>query len=130
MTAGQGFNDLAKDLGAMPAHLTRGIGPIVRRTALEIKKGMQADARASRHFKALARSIDYDISNGDFFGSSNISAEIGPNHSRHDAAGLAGIAYFGGANGGGGTVRDPAHHLQQQAALMEKHIGDLLEEDT
>lgn len=128
MSGSQGFDDLARDLGRAPASVVKGIGPILRRTALEVKRGMVEDFQKSRHFRQVARSIDYDVTTTGAFGSHVVQAEIGPNAARHRSAALAGIAYFGGANGGGGTVRDPSHHLQVQGELMEKYIGDLLEE--
>ncbi|MDY6054346.1 HK97 gp10 family phage protein [Micrococcus sp.] len=116
---------LARDLGKMPAEVARKVGPIARKTALEIKRGMQADLAKSRHFGQVARSVDYDVHESGAFGSQTVLVEVGPNADRHPAAALAGLAYFGGANGGGGTVRDPVYHLEEQAALMEKCIGDL-----
>lgn len=127
MSGAQGFDSLARDLGRMPVDLAKKVGPVVNKTALEIKRGMQADLQKSKHFRQVARSIDYDVQEFGVFGSSSLLAEVGPNADRHPAAALAGIAYFGGANGGGGTVRDPAFHLEEQASLMEKYIGDLTE---
>lgn len=125
MKGAQELDALARDLGKMPAHLARGVGQIVRKTALEIKKGMQADLAKSKHFGQVARSVDYDVQEFGMFGAQTFLVEVGPNADRAPSAALAGIAYFGGANGGGGTVRDPAFHLEEQTALMEKHISDL-----
>lgn len=109
---------LAADLGKMPQAVVRKARPIFRRTALEIKRGMQADLRTSPHFKQIARSVDYDVSEHTAFGSLSLTAEIGPNATRSPAAPLAGIAYFGGSRGGGGTVRDPIFHARDQGQRM------------
>ena len=44
---------LAADLGKMPQVMARKSKSIFRRTALEVKNGMQADLRESRHFKQV-----------------------------------------------------------------------------
>ena len=100
---------------------------IFRRTALEVKNGMQADLRESRHFKQVALSVDYDVTEGGVLGALSMSAEIGPNAERNSSAPLAGIAYFGGVNGGGGTVRDPVFHAVEQGSRMVGYIKDAAE---
>lgn len=109
---------LASDLGKMPQAVVRKAKPIFRRTALEVKKGMQEDLRTSRHFKQIAASVDYDVNEYGAFGSLVLTAEIGPNADRNPSAPLAGIAYFGGSHGGGGTVRDPIFHARDQGQKM------------
>lgn len=114
---------LAHDFGVMPDKYVKKIRPIFNRTALEIKRGMQDDFKGSRHFKQVARSIDYDLQSHQAFGSGVLTAEIGPNVSRNPAASLAGIAYFGGSRGGGGTVRDPVIHAREQGQKMIGFLG-------
>ena len=109
---------LASDLGKMPQVMARKCRPIFRRTALEVKKGMQADLRQSTHFKQVAASVDYDANEYSMFGSFVMTAEVGPNAERNASAPLAGIAYFGGVNGGGDTVRDPVIHGRDQGSKM------------
>ena len=118
---------LAADLGKMPQVMARKSKPIFRRTALEVKNGMQADLRESRHFKQVALSVDYDVTEGGMLGALSMSAEIGPNAERNSSAPLAGIAYFGGVNGGGGTVRDPVFHAVEQGSRMVGYIKDAAE---
>ena len=118
---------LASDLGKMPQAMGRKCVPIFRRTALEVKRGMQADLRESRHFKQVAQSVDYDVTEGGVLGALSMSAEIGPNAERNSSAPLAGIAYFGGVNGGGGTVRDPVFHAVEQGSRMVGYIKDAAE---
>lgn len=109
---------LAHDFGLMPDKYVKKIRPIFNKTALEIKRGMQKDFYGSRHFKQVARSIDYDIKEHGFAGAGILQAEIGPDAARNPSAPLAGIAYFGGSNGGGGTVRDPVFHVRDQGQKM------------
>ena len=115
---------LQADLAQSPKRVASVADKVIRRTALEIKRGMQKDLRGSRYFKTIAQSVDYDLHSGEFGGSRAFGAEIGPNATRDPSAALAGIAYFGGANGGGGTVRDPAEILAEQADLMVAHIRE------
>ena len=110
---------LAHDFGVMPDKYVKKIRPIFNRTALEIKKGMQDDFKGSRHFRKVAQSIDYEVTDGP----AGMSAEVGPNAARGSAAPLAGIAYFGGSRGGGGTVRDPVFHARDQGQKMIGYLG-------
>jgi hypothetical protein len=86
---------------------------VVAKSALNTKKIMQKDAQRSRHFKQLARTINYDIKEHSFGGDGTIDAEIGP--SGGGAASLAGIAYFGTSKPGGGTVRNPEDAMLEEA---------------
>ncbi|MDR4533214.1 hypothetical protein [Glutamicibacter sp. PS] len=113
---------LERDLGRIPAETVSKIKPIINKGALNIKTEMQKDLRASRSFRAVARSVDYDTFGSSGFGATSYSVEIGPNKSRDPAAALAGIAYFGGAHGGGGSVRDPAEILAAEADVIESFI--------
>jgi hypothetical protein len=81
---------------------------------LNTKKVMQKDARSSRHFKQLARTISYDIKVNSFGGDGVIEGEVGP--SGGGSASLAGIAYFGTSRPGGGTVRNPEDAMLEEAA--------------
>lgn len=105
---------LAHDFGVMPGKYVKKIRPIFNKTALEVKRGMQADFRGSSHFKQVAGSIDYEVETS----AAGMSVEIGPNAATSPAAPLAGLAYFGGSNGGGGTVRDPVFHARDQGTKM------------
>lgn len=114
---------LISDLDGVPRQVTRQVPGVVKKGATNIKKSMQSDFRGSRHFGQIARSINFDVSaDADGF-----EAEIGPDKSIPKAGGaLAVIAYWGGANGGGGTVRDPAHALEDEGDNFEKALSDLL----
>lgn len=118
---------LSKELGLVPDRLIPKVKGVVKKGALNVKTAMQRDLQKSNYFKVAARSVDFEEISSGAFGQTNIAAEIGPNKSRHASAGLVGIAYFGGANGGGGTVRDPAEALADEAPNFEKYLLDVLE---
>ena len=52
--------------------------------------------------------------------------EVGPRKGKPGS--IANIAYFGGANGGGGTVPDPRGALEAEAPRFEKALTDLVGE--
>ena len=104
---------LARSFRQIPADMAPKIKGVVAKSAVNTKKIMQKDARSSRHFKQLARTIGYDIKEHDFGGDGVIEAEIGP--SGGGSASLAGIAYFGTSKPGGGTVRNPEDAMLEEA---------------
>jgi hypothetical protein len=106
---------LASAFRAIPAAMVPKMLGVVARSALNTKNLMRKDAQSSRHFKGLARSIDYDIKVLEFGGDAEIQAEVGPNPERNPAASLAGIAYFGTSRPGGGTVRNPEDAMLEEA---------------
>lgn len=108
-----GFDDLSRAFRAIPAAMVPKIKGVVAKSAVNTKKIMQSDARKSRHFKQLARTIDYDLKVHEFAGDGVIEAEIGP--SGGGAASLAGIAYFGTSKAGGGTLRNPEDAMLEEA---------------
>lgn len=118
---------LSHDLGLVPKGIIPKVRGVVRQGAFNVKQTMQRDMRASSSFSPAARSIDFDEITSGAFGATVIAAEIGPNKSRDKAAGLAGFAYFGGSYGGGGTVRDPAEALAEEAPNFEKYLLEVLE---
>jgi len=107
------LGELASAFRAIPAAMVPKVRGVVTKSALNTKKLMQADARKSRHFKQLARTINYDLKVQEFAGDGVIEAEIGP--SGGGAASLAGIAYFGTSKPGGGTVRNPEDAMLEEA---------------
>lgn len=105
---------------------------VLRKAAVNIKDEWQEAARKSRHF-ALAHTINFDERDkGDV-----LEVEVGPDRTimggkrgKGSPAQLAGIAHFGGANGGGGTLGDPQRFLDSEAPRMadalNKIVGDAL----
>lgn len=118
--------DLMAALDGLAERVIEGVKPVVAKGALNIKQGMQADLAASPYFKGVAPGVSYDttVTKG------AVEAEIGPDASRRKAANLANIAYFGGAHGGGGTVRDPQLVADEEEErfydALDKVIGGLL----
>lgn len=114
---------LVRDLDAVPPKVTKGVPAVVKKGANNVKKTMQSDFSRSRSFGMIARTVTFDTS-ADMGG---IGAEIGPDKSRGGGASLAHIAYWGGANGGGGTVRDPARALEDEGDKFEQALSKLLD---
>ena len=113
---------VAADATRLPGELSRWLRPAVSKGALNIKRAMQADLKASGNagIRHVARSISYDLIDGD----NTVEAEIGPDK---PSGALANIAYFGTSKGGGHT-RDPIEALNEEAAAFEKAIADIVED--
>ena len=113
----------AADLTAATQRVVDQAPKVVERGALNIKTRMVGAMRSSVHFKGAARSISYDMRDGGF------EAEIGPVTGPGGVPGdLAHLAYFGGANGGGGTVEDPQAALDAEVPRFERALLDLIGE--
>jgi len=113
-----------RDLRDLPSRVIDRVPPVVKRGAVNVKKQLQEEMGASASFAALAPTITFDMLDGGF------TAEIGPVKSSSGSRGLgfgANIAYFGGANGGGGTVPDPQGALDAEAPRFEKALADILD---
>lgn len=111
---------LAADLGRMPAKVAKGIAPIVRKGAVNIKNQLNAEMDESAHFGQV--NITFETkAEGDGY-----VAEIGAVTQGKVVGDLAHFAYFGGANGGGGTVDDPEGALKAEAPRFVKALTDLI----
>lgn len=118
------FSTLARDLDrAAATDLVGKIGPTIMRGAGNVQRAMKADMEESLHFKQVSAAITFDY---EAF-TAHARAEVGPLSAGRQVGDLAHFAYFGGANGGGGTVRDPEHHLNAEGPILGKSIGDVLE---
>lgn len=113
------LRDFSSELGRVPATVVTGVRPVVRKAGVNMKNQLREEMGASRHFRA-AESISFDEGDG------GMAVEVGPTKS--GAGNLANIAYFGGANGGGGTVPDPQGALEAEAPRFEKALTDLVGE--
>lgn len=119
------LRQFAADLADAPQRIIGRVPLVVKKGAVNIKKQLQDEMSASASFGALAPSITFDILDDGF------TAEIGPMKSSSGKRGLgfgANIAYFGGSNGGGGTVADPQGALDAEVPRFEKALLDLLGE--
>lgn len=120
----EGLRELSADLGRIASRALPEVDAILKKGADNIKSEMVADAEGSAHFKAMAPSISYDSA----YRVGEAAYEIGPDKSRGKAgraASLAGIAYFGGANGGGGTL-DIDGPLEHEEPRLMKALDDYL----
>lgn len=111
---------LITDLGAVPRQVVPEVRKVAERGALNVKNRMVADAQGSRHFKQIARTISYDEKSS----ADQVAFEIGPDRERDDAARIANIAYFGGRNGGGGTL-DIEAGLNEEGPRLAEHLSRL-----
>lgn len=115
---------LATDLGKIPTRLLPEVDAIAKRGAQNLKDHMTADLAASRSFRGAAGSVSYDSD----YRPGVVQYEVGPDKARRGGA-LANIAYFGGANGGGGTVDIDAPLAAEEPRLtsaIAKLLDDLL----
>lgn len=110
------------ELAASADQLLDAVKPVVAQGAMDVRTAMRADIAASPHFKQVARAITYDTRTGAGW----VEAEIGPKTAGAVVGDLAHLAYFGGAHGGGGTVRDPQEALDDEAPYFEQALGDVL----
>lgn len=135
---------LIRDFGEIPMKVAQRVVKIMPKTGLAMKKRLQEDMRASSSFRRVARTIDYEVSRFNGFGTEAIEVEIGPNASRGgganiggmgsmsggSVASLAGLAYFGGSKGGGGTVNDPRVAMRLEEPIfygfLQMAVEDLL----
>lgn len=109
---------LAADLTSAPAEVVRKVPAVVKRGATNIVNELRDAMAASTYFQA-SRHITFDELDG------GMAAEIGPE--KVGAGNLAVIAYWGGANGGGGTVEDPQNALDREEPNFTRALGDLFE---
>lgn len=114
------MNRLVADLGRIPGRVVPEVRQIAERGAFNVKNRMVTDARGSRHFKQIAPTISYDESTR----AGMVSFDIGPDRDRGDAAKLANIGYYGGRNGGGGTL-DIEAGLNEEGPRLEDHLSRL-----
>lgn len=109
---------LSAFLGKASSRMVAGAHKLVTKGAVNIKESMRADFRDSRHFRRAESLVTFD--------QVGLTAIIGPESK--GAGNLAHIAYFGGAHGGGGTVRDPQRAAEEEAPRFERALADLADE--
>lgn len=117
------LRSFASELSRAAPEVTRAVPGVVKKGMNNVKSTMQADFRESRSFGHIAKTVTYDVTvDGD-----GVTGEAGPDKSRGGGASLAHIAYWGGANGGGGTVPDPLEALAIEAPRFEQALSKLLD---
>lgn len=116
----EGLRELSADLGRIASSALPEVDKMAKRGAQNIKDDMVEDAEGSRHFRPVAPSISYDRSTS----AGQVSYDIGPDKGR--AGGALGVfGYFGGANGGGGTL-DIDGPLKAEEPRLMKALDDFL----
>lgn len=117
----EGLRELSTDLGRIASRALPDVDVVTKHAAQNVKDDLVAEAEASRHFRSIARSISYDRSTS----MGQVSYEVGPDKSRGGQLGV--IAYFGGANGGGGTL-DIDGPLEREEPRFMKALDEFLGE--
>lgn len=107
------LDGLARAFRMIPFEMVPKLKGVVAKSALNTKNIMRKDAAGSKHFRHIARTINYDIKIHQFGGDGVIEAEVGP--SGGGPASLAGIAYFGTSRAGGATLRNPEDAMLEEA---------------
>lgn len=115
----EGLRELSADLGRIATSALPEVDAITKKGADNVKRELVEDAEGSRAFRSIARSISYDRS----YSAGQVAYEVGPDKSRGGA--LGNIAYFGGANGGGGTL-DIDGPLKAEEPRLMKALDDFL----
>lgn len=121
------FDKLAGELGEAADGLSKEVGGIVSKGALNIKRQIIKDFKGSRHFKG-GKSInwDRDVRYNRTVRANDIEAEIGPYVDSEGFGTLVGIAIHGGSRGGGGTVPDPIVALLAEEPKFIKAAEDIV----
>lgn len=117
------LRDFASELSRAAPTVARAVPGVVKKGMNNIKGTMQSDFRESRSFGHIAKTVTYDVT----VDGGGVTGEAGPDKSRGGGANLAHIAYWGGANGGGGTVPDPLEALAIEAPQFEDALSKLLD---
>lgn len=111
---------LARDMADADERISQDRDRIGRKAAQNIKRDWTAAAALSRYFD-MTISYDENVWFGAVY-----EAEVGPGRHRR-ANRLAGIAHFGGANGGGGTLGDPQRFADAEAPRLADFLADAAE---
>lgn len=117
-----GLSELVADLESAADRVLAEVKPVVAKGAVNVKTAMRDDLASSTHFKQVARSVTYDTRSGRDW----VEAEIGPVTAGAVVGDLAHIVYFGGARGGGATVRDPLLAALDEAPRFEKALSEAM----
>lgn len=114
---------LAVDLGNVSAKVAKGARDVISKGALNVKNDWNDAFKGSRHFGHIGGAVSYDVT----VTGSGVEAEVGVDRDRRPGAPLAGIAHFGGARGGGGSIADPQTFLDAEAPALEKYLSEIVE---
>lgn len=117
---------LVSDLGKVSGRVEPEVEAVVKRAALNVKNALRAGAKESKWFRRIEPAITFDRHLG--LGLRTVAYEVGPRVGVAQGS-LGGVAYFGGANGGGGTL-DLDGPLDAEEPKMLSYLGQALEKAT
>lgn len=112
---------LAVNLGDAPKRLSPEARSVVKKGALEIKRGMQKDFSGHRYAPQVPGSLEFEMSGNAAYS----EAKIGELDSAGPQWGLAGILAYGTSNNA--PVVDFTQALVGEDEAIEKHLGDAAE---
>ena len=120
------FRRFSTDLARAAGSAAPQVKAVMVKGAVNIKRQMRAEMKASKHFKGVAKSITYTSKvERDAF-----EIEVGPDKGIQGGA-LAVIAYFGGTGWSGAksgaSVADPQLILDAESEVIERFIGEIPE---
>ncbi len=118
-----GLTELVADLGRISGKAGSEVDAILKKGAQVLKEEYGAQASRSTHFRGMSGSFSYDSTTrlGEY------SYEVGPDKDRKGGA-LGNIAFFGGANGGGGTLDLDKPFKSESEEIMKRldaYLGGL-----
>ena len=109
---------LARDLGRAPDRAERQVGKVMKKSALQVKRGMQKDfSRGGNSYApAVKYSLEFEATGGP------LDYKIGELDSDGPQWGLAAILSFGTSNNAPDVDHTAALH--REAPLVVKYVGD------
>lgn len=115
---------LAIDLHRAPERMSRDMRRVVKKTALEVKRGMQSDFSGHNYAGAVPGSFEMDES-----GSNSVMAQarIGELDSAGPQWGIAAILAYGTSNNA--PVVDHTNALHREVPVMIHHLTEAAEND-
>ena len=114
------LESFAVDLGRAGDKALKDVEKVVFKGAVNLKRDMARELQSSRHFRSIAKSVDFDIESRP----NVVEAEIGPKSGPGEPGNLANIAYFGTSRGGG-TV-DFLKPFEEEKPRFEQAIQEVL----
>ena len=114
------LESFAMDLGRAGDKALKDVEKVVFKGAMNLKSDMGRELQSSRHFRSIAKSVDFDIESRP----NGVEAEIGPKSGPGEPGNLANIAYFGTSRGGG-TV-DFLKPFEEEKPRFEQAIREVL----
>lgn len=114
------IREYATRLKEATGHARTALDHVVARAGYNMKKQLQAEARESKSFGVIARSIRYNTTKN----LNSVYVDVGP--VKGSPGSLANIAYFGTSRGGG-TVPDPRGALDAEAPRFEEYVSRIVE---